>query len=212
MPAHGSVELAPGHTHLMLVDITAPLKPAATIKVTLHFEKAGDLTVDVPVRDGRLDRSSTITDGAQITAAPHTRRWLVVIAATVAAVIGGAVGRHYWQSEPLPKIGGYVLAEPQALPPVALVDEQGRAFRPTDFAGHWSFLYFGYTYCPDVCPLTLVELAALKKRSGRAAPRHADRLLPRVRGPATRHTGAAARVRHLLRCRASMASRARWTT
>jgi protein SCO1 len=73
------------------------------------------------------------------------------------------VGRLYWQSEPLPKIGGYVLAEPKALPPVALVDEQGRAFAPADFAGRWSFLYFGYTYCPDVCPLTLVELATLKK-------------------------------------------------
>ena len=28
--------------------------------------------------------------------------------------------------------------------------------------GHCSFLYFGYTYCPDVCPLTLVELNKLK--------------------------------------------------
>ena len=55
VPAHGKVELAPGHTHLMLVDITAPLKPDATIKVTLRFEKAGYLTVDVPVRDGRLE-------------------------------------------------------------------------------------------------------------------------------------------------------------
>jgi protein SCO1/2 len=33
----------------------------------------------------------------------------------------------------------------------------------TDFAGHWSFLYFGYTYCPDVCPLTLVELAKVNE-------------------------------------------------
>jgi copper(I)-binding protein len=55
VPAHGNVDLAPGHTHLMLVDIAAPLKPDTTIKVTLHFEKAGDLTVDVPVRDGRLE-------------------------------------------------------------------------------------------------------------------------------------------------------------
>jgi copper(I)-binding protein len=55
VPAHGNVELAPGHMHLMLVDIAAPLKPDATIKVTLHFEKAGDLTIDVPVRDGRVE-------------------------------------------------------------------------------------------------------------------------------------------------------------
>ena len=94
----------------------------------------------------------------------------MAIAATAAAVVGGAVGRHYWQAEPPPKIGGYVLAEPKALPPVALVDEHGRAFGPADFAGRWSFLYFGYTYCPDVCPLTLVELATLKKRLAEQLP------------------------------------------
>jgi protein SCO1/2 len=105
-----------------------------------------------------------------VSAASHTRRWLVAVAATVAAVVGGTVGRHYWQAEPLPKIGGYVLAEPRALPPVALIDEHGRAFRPADFAGRWSFLYFGYTYCPDVCPLTLVELATLKKSLAEQLP------------------------------------------
>jgi copper(I)-binding protein len=54
VPAHGNVEFAPGRMHLMLVDIAAPLKPDATIKMTLRFEKAGDVTIDVPVRDGRL--------------------------------------------------------------------------------------------------------------------------------------------------------------
>jgi len=94
----------------------------------------------------------------------------VAIAATAAAIVGGAVGRHYWQTEPPPKIGGYVLSEPRPLPPMAFVDEQGRAFSPADFAGHWSFLYFGYTYCPDVCPLTLVELAKVKKNLAEQLP------------------------------------------
>ena len=47
-------------------------------------------------------------------------------------------------------------------------------FRSADFAGHWSFLYFGYTYCPDVCPLTLVELASLEGQL--AAERPAARI------------------------------------
>jgi copper(I)-binding protein len=55
VPAHGNVELAPGRMHLMLVGIAAPLKPDTTIKVTLRFEKAGDVTIDVPVRDGRVE-------------------------------------------------------------------------------------------------------------------------------------------------------------
>jgi len=54
VPARASVALSPGHMHLMLVGIAAPLKPDETVKVTLHFEKAGDITLDVPVRDGRL--------------------------------------------------------------------------------------------------------------------------------------------------------------
>lgn len=55
VPAHGSVELAPGKMHLMLVDIAAPLKPDTSIPLTLRFEKAGDVTIDVPVRDGRRE-------------------------------------------------------------------------------------------------------------------------------------------------------------
>jgi protein SCO1/2 len=62
-----------------------------------------------------------------------------------------------------PAIGGYLVSPPRALPAVELVDDNGAPFRTADFAGRWSFLYFGYTYCPDVCPLTLVELANLRR-------------------------------------------------
>ena len=89
--------------------------------------------------------------------------------ATVAAAVAAlALGLGTWlvlnarQSPPL-EIDGYVLATPRDLPPVELVDERGESFRPHGFLGHWSFLYFGYTYCPDVCPLTLVELANVKR-------------------------------------------------
>lgn len=62
-----------------------------------------------------------------------------------------------------PEIRGYVLPEPEALEPFALVDDSGQPFGRDALTGRWSFLYFGYTYCPDVCPLTLVELARLKR-------------------------------------------------
>lgn len=101
------------------------------------------------------------------------RRWLValIVCVALAALAGGALlAVRYRHAGPPPQIGGYVLPEPQALPAVALVDEHGRTFGPADFAGHWSFVYFGYTYCPDVCPLTLVKLADLKKRLAQTLP------------------------------------------
>jgi protein SCO1/2 len=85
------------------------------------------------------------------------------------AVGAAALGIATWlllnARAPAPsEIGGYVLATPRPLPALTLVDQTGAPFRSSDFAGRWSFLYFGYTYCPDVCPLTLVTLAAMKER------------------------------------------------
>ncbi|MEM1412724.1 MAG: SCO family protein [Pseudomonadota bacterium] len=63
--------------------------------------------------------------------------------------------------EPEPT-GGYVLDQPRALPAFELVDEQGRTFSSEDFQGHWSVLYFGFTYCPDICPNALSVMAQVK--------------------------------------------------
>jgi protein SCO1/2 len=92
------------------------------------------------------------------------RRLLVAAVAVAAAAIGVAAGLHFHQrvEEPL-AIGGYVLERARTLPAIELVDESAAPFRTGDFAGHWSLLYFGFTYCPDVCPLTLVELARAKE-------------------------------------------------
>ena len=49
---------------------------------------------------------------------------------------------------------------PIALPEAPLVTDEGKPFGPEDFEGQWTLLYFGYTLCPDVCP---VELGALRQ-------------------------------------------------
>ena len=53
VPGGGTVELAPGGTHLMLIGIATPLVPGATVELTLVFEKAGEISVTVPVVDAR---------------------------------------------------------------------------------------------------------------------------------------------------------------
>ena len=49
---------------------------------------------------------------------------------------------------------------PIALPEVPLVTADGEPFGPADFEGQWTLLYFGYTMCPDVCP---VELGVMRR-------------------------------------------------
>src|SRR5579864_4640208 len=43
--------------------------------------------------------------------------------------------------------------------PFALEDGNGKPVTDRDFRGKYMLVYFGYTYCPDVCPTTLNDLA-----------------------------------------------------
>jgi protein SCO1/2 len=56
------------------------------------------------------------------------------------------------------ELSATVLREPRALAPFGLLDHHGEAFTADDLRGQWSFLFFGYTHCPDVCPTTLSVL------------------------------------------------------
>ena len=44
----------------------------------------------------------------------------------------------------------------------ALLDQNGNTRRPIDFAGKPIALFFGFTYCPDICPTTLMTLTAIQ--------------------------------------------------
>lgn len=55
------------------------------------------------------------------------------------------------------------------VPRYLLVDPNGRSVTSEDFRGKFQLIAFGYTYCPDVCPTTLVDMAAVIERLGPAA-------------------------------------------
>ena len=42
--------------------------------------------------------------------------------------------------------------------PIALTNQDGVAMTEADFAGRHALVFFGFTYCPDVCPMTLVKI------------------------------------------------------
>ena len=57
------------------------------------------------------------------------------------------------------KINGlYLLETPRDIGEFELVDHHGAPFNRVRFKGNWSLVFFGFTYCPDVCPTTMTFL------------------------------------------------------
>jgi len=48
-----------------------------------------------------------------------------------------------------------VFRTPRSIKPFELTDHNGKSFTQASLKGNWSFIFFGYTNCPDVCPNTL---------------------------------------------------------
>lgn len=58
--------------------------------------------------------------------------------------------------------------------PFTLTDQHGNVVTESILGDHWSVIYFGYTFCPDVCPLTLQNVSlAIEDLGGRG-----DRVQP----------------------------------
>jgi protein SCO1 len=54
---------------------------------------------------------------------------------------------------------------------LSLTDADGKKRQLSDFKGKVTLVFFGYTQCPDVCPTTLAELAAVKRDLGKDGER-----------------------------------------
>jgi protein SCO1/2 len=83
--------------------------------------------------------------------------------------------------------GAVLFQERRPLPDAALTRAGGARFGATSLAGHWTFLFFGFVNCPDICPTTLATLATVEKSLGRPAARRAAHGRIRERRPCARH-------------------------
>jgi protein SCO1/2 len=71
--------------------------------------------------------------------------------------------------------GGQRLEAPVRLPDVTLTDQTGAAFNlRRDTSGDVTLLFFGYTHCPDICPVHMANLAAVMRDLPRETTRRVD--------------------------------------
>jgi protein SCO1/2 len=80
-------------------------------------------------------------------------------AALLLALVLAYAGALNWGRSPAPTIGGAF----------TLQSSDGRTVTDRDFRGKYLLIYFGYTTCKDVCPITLAALGDAMTRLGRTA-------------------------------------------
>lgn len=92
------------------------------------------------------------------------RAWIATL--VIAGLLAGVAAGYYFtrlRVEPPALERATLFATPRPLPELALVDQAGKAFSQERLRGRWTFLFFGFVNCPDVCPTTLATLAETRR-------------------------------------------------
>lgn len=94
---------------------------------------------------------------------------VLFLVAAIALVLGLTVSKVLndpQQADPvaLADAGIILLPQSRALPALSLTDENGRPQAVDQLKGRWTLLFFGYTFCPDICPTTLAELRQVRSQ------------------------------------------------
>ncbi len=98
------------------------------------------------------------------------RRVILSLAGVAAAAAAFALGQGAWRTRdratPNP-----LLPLPLASMDWGLTDHLGKDVTPADWLGRPAMVFFGFTYCPDVCPTTLLDIADWLEELGSDADR-----------------------------------------
>lgn len=98
-----------------------------------------------------------------------------VIVLVIAAVIG-ATAVILWQTSEQPRLAGSVNVSRgvQIGGPFTMTDHTGQPVTEKMLEGRYSLIYFGYTFCPDVCPTELQDMSVALDLAGEAG----EKVLP----------------------------------
>lgn len=84
-------------------------------------------------------------------------------------LVGSMTAAYYWSQPSLPEQADYYPVG-RDINPFTLTDDEGQPFTAANLAEHWTFLFIGYTYCPDICPTTLADLRSAYPKLKEIAP------------------------------------------
>jgi protein SCO1 len=95
------------------------------------------------------------------------QKTVFILVALVALVLGLTVNKVLsgrGQGDPTAMIDAGIILLPtsRSLPDLTMTDQNGKPVAISDLKGKWTMLFFGYTFCPDICPTTLAELRQIK--------------------------------------------------
>ena len=99
---------------------------------------------------------------------------LVLIAVVLGMFVYSVTRTPTLSNEELMERGLYVFPEPREIQSIELTDHTGEPFTLEDLRGQWSFVFFGFTNCPDVCPTSMSVLAQAHRQLEEEYPEAAD--------------------------------------
>jgi protein SCO1/2 len=92
----------------------------------------------------------------------NVARTVIACVAFMALVLGLVIHRivspAVLSNAQLAENGLFVYDLPRPVSAFALTDHEGAPFTEERLRGKWSLLFFGYTFCPDICPVTLATI------------------------------------------------------
>lgn len=98
--------------------------------------------------------------------------WRIWIVAALVVIAGAASAVGWSLTRPrAPSFRGAAVNPPYPAPDFTLVDQRGEPFRFSSLRGKVVALYFGYTFCPDACPGTLLNFRQARQLLGSQADR-----------------------------------------
>ena len=81
--------------------------------------------------------------------------YIIMFVIGIAAMLAGTYFSGNLGIKPKPTISGTFFDKPKSVQAFTLTDHNNKEFNASSLKGKWSFIFFGYTNCPDICPQTM---------------------------------------------------------